>query len=172
MMAMPSELDSISPRKSSSLRTRSSVTRPSSRMRSTRRRAMRPNTTARPASAPVESCCSPKKSTASAAGRLSIATTTSSMPSGVTCGAPARGPWPENRVGANPAAITTVITPPATDRSEPAVHAQDGEMIAMASKTAAAAMKATAPIMTLTDRRSSAVETVHSAPAPPSMTAA
>ena len=45
-------------------------------------------------------------------------------------------------------------------------------MIAMASKTAAEACQATAPSMTLTERRSAAVETVQSAPAPPSMTAA
>ena len=45
-------------------------------------------------------------------------------------------------------------------------------MIAMASKHGGRACQATAPSMTLTDRRSAAVETVHRAPAPPSMTAA
>ena len=68
--------------------------------------------------------------------------------------------------------MTTVCRPRATATSEPAVHTQDGEMIAMASKQAAAACQATAPSMTLTERRSAAVETVHRAPAPPSMTAA
>ena len=41
------------------------------------------------------------------------------------------------------------------------VQIQDGEMIAMASKQAPAACQATAPSMTLTERRSAAVETVH-----------
>ena len=45
-------------------------------------------------------------------------------------------------------------------------------MIAMASAQAADACQATAPIITLTERRSAVVETVHRAPAPPSMTAA
>jgi hypothetical protein len=45
-------------------------------------------------------------------------------------------------------------------------------MIAIASAQAASACQATAPTMALTERRSAAVETVHSAPAPPSMTAA
>ena len=172
MIAMPSELDSMSPRKSSSLRTRSSVTRPSSRMRSTRRTAIRANTAANPKSAPSE-CGWPRHSmNPMARGRLSIAPTTRTMPSGLTWGAAARAEWSEKRAGAKPAAMTTVCRPSATARSEPAVHTQDGEMMAIASKTAAAACQATAPSMRLTDRRRAAVETVHRAPAPPSMTAA
>ena len=44
--------------------------------------------------------------------------------------------------------------------------------MAMASAQAAAAWQATAPIITVAERRRAAVETVHRAPAPPSMTAA
>ena len=68
-------------------------------------------------------------------------------------------------------ALCTVSTA-ALRTSEPAVHTQDGEMMAIASKTPAEACQATAPSMTLTDRRRAAVETVQRAPAPPSMTAA
>jgi hypothetical protein len=44
--------------------------------------------------------------------------------------------------------------------------------MAKASDAAAAAWQATAPISVVAERRSPAVETVHSAPTPPSMIAA
>ena len=44
--------------------------------------------------------------------------------------------------------------------------------MAMASAQAADAWQATAPIITVAERRSAVVETVHRVPAPPSMTAA
>ena len=102
----------MSPRKSSSLRTRSSVTRPSSRMRSTRRAAMSAKTTAKPELGAERSATGPATpSSRWPAGRLSIAPTTSSMPSGLTCGAPARAERSAKRVGAKPAAMTTVCRP-------------------------------------------------------------
>ena len=62
--------------------------------------------------------------------------------------------------------------PNATDRSEPATHSGDGETIAIASKQAAEAWQATAPSITVTERRSARVDTVHRALAQPSITAA
>ena len=56
--------------------------------------------------------------------------------------------------------------------SEAAVHSGDGDTMAIASDAAASAWQATAPISVVAERRSAAVETVHSAPAPPSMIAA
>jgi hypothetical protein len=105
-------------------------------------------------------------------GRLIIAPTTRSMPSGLTCGAPARAERSPKPVGASAAATTTVCRLRATATSDPAVQIHDGEMIAMASKQAAAACQATAPSITVTERRSARVDTVQRAPAPPSMTAA
>ena len=126
MIAMPSELDWMSPRKSSSLRTRSSVTRPSSRMRRTRRPAIRVKTVAKPTSAAAVCGWSCSSISARATGRLRIAPTTSSMPSGLTWGAPARALRSAKVDGARAAAMTTVCRPRATATSEPAVHTQDG----------------------------------------------
>ena len=125
----------MSPRKSSSLRTRSSVTRPSSRMRSTRRSGHeREDGGEADLGAERVRLAAPAPSARWPAGRLSIAPTTSTMPSGLTCGAAARAVRSAKRVGAKPAAMTTVCRPRATATSEPAVHTQDGETIAMASK--------------------------------------
>ena len=92
MMVTPSLLDSTRSWKSSSLRTRSSVSLPSSRIRSTSRSAMRKKTTAQPISAPIGSGRPCHRLSVMATGRPSMPATTITMPSGLTRGEAARAP--------------------------------------------------------------------------------
>src|SRR5688500_16029979 len=101
-----------------------------------------------------------------------MARTTSAMPQGLTRGAAARALRSAFEVGADAAARTTACRPSATETSDIAVHTMDGATMAMASAHAADAWQATAPSITVAERRRAAVETVHSVPAPPSITAA
>src|SRR5688500_292107 len=107
-----------------------------------------------------------------AIGTPSIARTTSAMPQGLTRGAVARALRSAFDVGAQEAARTTACRPRATETSDIAVHTMDGATMAMASAQAADAWQATAPIITVAERRSAAVEPVRMVPAPPSTTAA
>ena len=81
-------------------------------------------------------------------GRLSSATTTSAMPTALTTGAVARAPRPSNRCGgAQRGQRGGQQRPTVTATSEAAVHSGRGATIAMASRTAAPAWQATAPIV-------------------------
>ena len=166
-------LDSTRLRKSSSLRTRSSVSRLSSRMRRPRRTAIRASTTAMPRSPPLLIARPCRRLCRTASGTPSIANTTGAIPQGLTRGAAARALRSASEVGAQEAARDDGLQAQG-DRDighrRPHHGRRDvGHGLGAGGRRLAGDGGDHHPVA---ERRGAAVETVHSVPAPPSMTAA
>ncbi len=172
-MTTPSVEDSTSSRKSSSVRTRSAISRPLARIRSVLRTSSRVSTTATPTIEAPLSRWSRSTASTSTAGSPTRARVLMARPSTFTRGVPARTSAARSRDrGAAATASTPASRASATATSPMPCQTGSGCTRPTASMAAASAIRLSTATIAVAERRSARVDTVHSAPARPTAAAA